>query len=181
MQETKYIINDKPRAWVGCLGCYNNGALNGLWVDGVDAADTDGAGLSEAGKCLKCGADEFNVFDHEGYGELIGGECSPLEAAKVAAAIEQIEDGGHDIERVMTYAANCSLSLEEYDEWRVEYEDAILPYESALEYAEALIEQGALGEIPEHLAAYIDTDKLAHDLQIGGDIWESNGYLFRNL
>ena len=63
----------------------------------------------------------------------------------------------------------------------MEYEDAILPYESALEYAESLIDEGVLGEIPEHLAPYIDAEKLAHDLQIGGEVWASNGYLFRNL
>jgi len=181
MQETKYIINDKPRAWVGCLGCYNNGALNGLWIDGVDAADTDGAGLSEAGKCLKCGGDEFWVMDHEGYGDIIGGECSPIEAANVAAAIEQIEDGGHDIERVMTYAANCSLSLESYDEWRVEYEDAILEFENVREYAEYLVDVGAYGQISDEIMPFIDYEAIARSLDNGGEVWESNGYLFRNL
>jgi len=181
MSETKYIINQKPRAWIGCLGCYNGGNLRGLWVDGVDAADTDGAGLSSGGRCLYCGGDEFWVMDYEGYGEILGGECSPLEAAKVAAAIDQVEDGGHDIERVIAYASNLSLSLEDWDEWRLNYEDALLPYGSALEYAEAMVDEGLLGDIPEHLAGYIDTEKLARDMEMGGEVWESNGYLFRNL
>ena len=179
MQATQNKVT--PRAWVGCLGCYNSGTLNGLWLDGVDAADTDGAGLSNGGKCLKCGADEFWVMDHEGFGDLIGGECSPLEAATIAAAIQDIEECGEDIERVMAYASNCHLSLDEWDEWRTDYEDAVLPYASTLEYAEALIDDGVLGDIPEHLASYIDVEKFARDMEMGGEVYESNGYLFRNL
>lgn len=181
MQETKYIINQKPRAWVGCLGCYNSGSLRGLWVDGVDAADTDGAGLSNGGRCLKCGGDEFWVLDHENYGDLLGGECSTVEAATIAAAIQNIEERGEDIERVMAYASNCNLSLDDWDEWRVQYEDAVLHHATIEEYAEEMLEIGLFGDIPESLAGYIDVKAIARDLEMSGEIWEKDGWLFRNL
>jgi antirestriction protein len=175
MQDT---INNKPQAWVGCLGCYNNGALNGLWVDGVDAADTDGAGLSEAGKCLKCGADEFWVMDYEGYGDILGGECSPLEAANVAAAIEKIEDGGHDIEAITAYASNLSLSLENWDEWKEAFEGSYIgEYDTLKDYAEQYVQEtGLLQNIPEEVARFFDYEAYAHELSF--DMWQEGKMLF---
>lgn len=32
---------DEPRAWVGCLACYNEGNLNGDWYSATDAAHVD--------------------------------------------------------------------------------------------------------------------------------------------
>jgi hypothetical protein len=37
---------DTVRAWVGCLGCYNNGNLVGEWIDGTECADLVEAGLT---------------------------------------------------------------------------------------------------------------------------------------
>lgn len=34
-----------PRVWLGCLGCYNDGALVGRWVDCADVEDVTLADL----------------------------------------------------------------------------------------------------------------------------------------
>ena len=66
---TETRTDTTPRAWVGCLGCYNGGALVGKWIDGEICADLEYAGLTDrAGKCNRCGADEFWVMDHENGG-----------------------------------------------------------------------------------------------------------------
>jgi hypothetical protein len=72
---------DTPRAWIGCLGCYNAGRLIGKWIDGIDCDDLESAGLTDsAGRCNRCGADEFLALDHENFlGLLDGGEPNPRE------------------------------------------------------------------------------------------------------
>lgn len=77
----------EPRAWVGCLSCYNNGTLKGKWldVDGLEDAET----LEQV--CPDPSHEELWVMDHENL--ATGGEMSPAEAAKRARAItELIED-----------------------------------------------------------------------------------------
>jgi antirestriction protein len=48
--------DETPRAWVGCLACYNGGELVGAWVDGTDAEEYVPAGHYI--RCLRCGAGE---------------------------------------------------------------------------------------------------------------------------
>lgn len=81
--------------------------------------------------------------------------------------------------------------LEEQDEVLVEYAVENLGYsisqiikdpsiledltkiESNIEdYVNNMVEEGLFGEIPDHLANYIDTDKLGRDLLISGDVNE---------
>jgi hypothetical protein len=92
----------EPKAWVGCLGCYNSGSLNGAWVDGLEAGDISKAVKVKTGApaiygencpvCIKCGSDEFWVFDHEGYSGLISGECSPSEAQEKAELLVSVDE-----------------------------------------------------------------------------------------
>jgi hypothetical protein len=86
---------DSPRAWVGCLGCYNDGSLIGKWVVGLVAADLVAAGLATietvcgytTARCIRCFCDEFHVFDYENFGPFLEGECDPWEAQEAAEAI----------------------------------------------------------------------------------------------
>jgi hypothetical protein len=38
-----------PRAWVGCLACYNDGRLVGSWMDGEEAGDREAWDKAVAG------------------------------------------------------------------------------------------------------------------------------------
>jgi antirestriction protein len=178
-----------PRAWVGCLGCYNNGSLIGKWLEGESCADLEGAGLAKiethgdytAARCVRCGGDEFAVMDHEGYGDLLGGECSPIEAQNMAQAIATIEGEGLDIEAVAAYANNMHLDVANFDEWRDDYEGAYIGELSVTDYAEQYISEcGLLDGVPANIAAYFDYESYGRDLILGGDIWEHEGHLFWN-
>jgi antirestriction protein len=91
-----------PRAWVGCLGCYNAGRLVGEWVDGAEAGDPAAwaaAGLNlgcvdtvHGPCCGRCGGDEWWCLDHEGYGGLIPGECSPSTAQTIAEVLDDLHE-----------------------------------------------------------------------------------------
>lgn len=177
-----------PKAWVGCLGCYNNGSLIGKWLDGESCADLEAAGLAKiethgdytAPRCVRCGADEFAVMDHEGYGDLLDGECSAPEAQAVALAIATIEGKGLDIEAVAAYANNMHLSIANFDDWKDNYEEAYIgEYDNMKEYAEEYVNMcGLLVGIPDNIARYFDYEAYGHDLE--ADIWQSGKHLFWN-
>lgn len=176
-----------PTAWVGCLGCYNNGALVGKWLEGESCADLEAAGLARiethgdytAPRCVRCGGDEFAVLDHENYGDLLDGECSVPEAQAVARAIATIETRCFDVVAVAAFASNHHLDIASFDEWVSDFEDSYIGEMSLDEYAAQHIEDtGMLSGVPDSVARYFDYEAFARDLSY--DIWESNGYLFWN-
>lgn len=67
---------------------------------------------------------------------------------------------------------------EDYEEQVADFQDAFLGLMSAEEYAQQLADD----IFPEAVkSGYFDYDKFANDLVIGGDVWEDDGYLFRNI
>lgn len=82
-----------PRAWVGCLGCYNEGRLAGEWFDAdsipVDTSDWTAVSTDA---CSDASHEELWVFDHEGFGPLLTGECSPVEARRLGELIESVPE-----------------------------------------------------------------------------------------
>jgi antirestriction protein len=179
---------DTVRAWVGCLGCYNNGNLVGEWIDGTECADLVEAGLTYrpdvAGLpseiCKRCGAEEFWVMDHEGLpAAVLSGECSPSQFADLAEAWETVESP----EMVAAYLGNMgeTVTAENLAKLIEQAQDAYTGYETVLEYAESYLEDsGLLAEVPETLRYYMDVSAFARDLVLGGDVSECDGYVFRN-
>jgi antirestriction protein len=187
--ETLTTDTDTPRAWVGCLGCYNNGDLVGEWLTADDCGDLVAAGLARSGThasgnpaefCRRCGADEFWVMDHEGLpAAILSGECSPWQFHELATAWEAIESP----EMVAAYLGNMgeTVTAENLAKLAESAADAYTGYETVIEYAEDLVEDsGARKKLPEFLRHYIDVAAFARDLELGGDVSEVDGYVFRN-
>ena len=138
----KTIINaDTARAWVGCLGCYNAGRLNGKWVDGITAGDLVGNGLARvetvgeytAARCLICFSDEFWVMDLEGYGDFLTGECAPFAAQWAAELMQELESEGIDLDAAAAF-------INDRGAWdKDSFEDSYVgQYDSLEEYAQEL-------------------------------------------
>lgn len=162
---------DTPRAWIGCLGCYNAGRLIGKWLDGVECDDLQAAGLTDSDdKCLRCGADEFMALDHENYLGVLNGEVSAQEAADAAQLLSSVEDYERDI-----LVAWLSNGMEfDLDAMRECY---IGEYSSDEDMAEEYLDNtGLLSEIPEFIARYFDTAAYARDMMF--DMFEINGHYF---
>lgn len=173
-----YTQETTPRAWVGCLGCYNSGRLNGKWLEGTEAGDTEGAGLTNAdGFCLVCGADEFWVFDHENYAGLISGECSPMEAQESAELLASVDEDEREV--LEAWVSNFHIRKAEdldLDDMRSHY---IGEFSSDTEVAEHIVDEtGLLSEIPDSVARYFDYEAYGRDLDMGGDVWSFNGHYF---
>lgn len=88
---------DSPRAWVGCLACYNDARLVGEWLD-ADGLE-DEATLEAI--CPRPDHEELWCFDTDG---LIGGEMSPAEAAVQARALEDLAREAEDLYMPLTVA-----------------------------------------------------------------------------
>lgn len=114
------------RAWVGCLGCYNEGRLNGEWLDASDCDDlpahlptaqlaTYEGTDSEYVRCTRCGSDEWWCFDTE-LSPFIDGECSPHDAWRVGEALAEIERDDVDLEAVLAWITACEPDIKGF-EW----------------------------------------------------------------
>ena len=177
------ISNDKdtttPRAWVGCLSCYNSGRLLGKWIDGTECEDLESAGIATletvgdytAPRCVKCFGDEFSVMDHENYLGLISGECGISEAAGQLAEIND------DNEREIVIAWLGNGMQFDLDTMRDCY---LGEYSSDQDMAEEYISGTGMldGKEMEFLARYFDYESFARDLM--NDIFEFNGHYFRS-
>lgn len=178
------ITTNTPKAWVGCLGCYNAGSLNGNWVDGEVAGDIslsvktveresyfrDGNTVTV---CATCGSDEFWVFDHENFDGLISGECSPMEAQEKAELLSSVEEN----EREAWRAWLSNGMTPDLDTMREAYYGE---FASDYDFAVNIVEEsGYLANVPENISNYFDYEAYARDLMF--DFFESNGHYFRNF
>ena len=175
---------DTPRAWVGCLGCYNNGRLIGQWLEGELIGDPVAAGLATlesvgdytAPRCVRCFSDEFMVFDHEGLLGLVSGECSLSEAAAAAATVAEIEGEGIDLDAAAAYISDRhGWDLDDFQDSYIGEYDTMADF--AYEYAEMT---GAhLGELASWPHNCIDWEHAARELSY--DFTLEGGYVFRSV
>jgi len=189
MTETEREV---PRVWVGCLGCYNAGALVGAWVDGTEAGELEPHRYLAAGEPPSCCArksDERWVFDFEGYGGLLEGECSPAEAQRIAEAIAAMAEDGTEPAAVAAWLDHTGERLECWDApTRERFEEAYAgEWRSGEDFAEDLAEQ--VCAVPDDAAwpvSCIDWARAWRDLELGGDYWSTEApggmvYVFRSV
>lgn len=83
-----------PRIWVGCLACYNEGNLVGLWTDANEAGCINQDTVHEAAGAAYLadtpGHDELWVFDHDNL--PIAGECDLLDVSPWASAYAELNN-----------------------------------------------------------------------------------------
>jgi antirestriction protein len=186
-----------PRVWIGCLGCYNAGRLVGDWIDATEAegyephdalkhwgtASKRGE-LAERPPCLSPESDERWCFDLEGFGGLLRGECSPMEAAQAARLVEAIEAEGYPVEAVAAWIdwTGSKVSDVDLDTFAEDYAGEA---ESEEAFAEQLAEDcGLIDDDASWPNTYIDWERAARDLFLGGDYYSSEApsgglYVFR--
>lgn len=152
----------QPRIYVACLAAYNSGILHGRWIDAaqdIDALWCDiRAMLSES---PEPGAEEWAIHDYEGFGDIRLSEYEGI--ARVHAIAGFIGEHGSLGAHVLSY---CAGDLEEAGSAMENYMGC---YESLSDYAAELTEQSV--SIPASLVHYIDYDKMAHDMEISGELF----------
>lgn len=156
---------ETPRVWVGCLACYNAGTLRGEWVDGDEAGDYV--------PCEGRGHEEWWCFDHEGFAGLLDGECSPMEAQRLAELANLLE---REHLPAGAYAAWCSYTGGDCTDSSIDpFRDGYCgEWDTEEEFAQDLAED--LGAIPKDYswpASYIDWERATRDL-FSGDYWSAD-------
>lgn len=160
--------------WIGSLADYNAGNLLGEWVD-VDGKDADEL-RAEADRILKKSrepfAEEFAIFDNEGFGGWVE-EYTPLgDVAEFAAQIDAASDENAFIAWI-GYQGSDDLpqDVSEYAErFNEQYAGH---YASAADFAEEFAEMcGSLESVPVDIASYIDWERYAEH------VLRDNGYHF---
>ena len=77
---TSSATDTTPRAWIGCLSCYNEGRLVGDWFDAATADEVTLADVHEGSGLGYAECEELWVFDHENI--PVRGDLDPLTAAE---------------------------------------------------------------------------------------------------
>lgn len=160
------------RIYVASLSDYNAGTLHGKWIDVTDAdtmREEIAAMLAESPTAKTEGseAEEWAVHDYEGFGPLKLSETEDLdELADIAEAVEE-HDGAF-----LAWAANDDGNRDA----RSFQEEFSGEWDSLADYVEQHWKDS--GDMPKapanswwHPANYIDWDRMAHDLELSGDIW----------
>lgn len=167
------------KAWIGCLGCYNNGRLEGKWLDADGARDLVAAGLAQRATyenghtyaaCIKCCGDEFAILDFDDVPRVLAYEIGDNIAvfSEWAEEWERVADqvGAEVLE---AYAENVAGEVETALE-RVE-EAFAGEFASEEDWAEDYLDgTGSLASVPAELRLYIDYEKYARDARMGGDV-----------
>ena len=150
------------KIYVADLAAYNAGHLHGQWIDATQEPEDIQSQVDEMLKKSPIEfAEEYAIHDFEGFEGYRLGEYDGIEKAhRVAAYIEEHGKLG-------------AALLEYYGDDLEEAEKAMTEryagqYLSLADYAQELTEETA--EIPEHLASYIDYEKMGRDMDLSGDV-----------
>ena len=152
---TSSATDTTPRAWIGCLACYNEGRLVGDWFDAATADEVTLADVHGAHSRADS-HDELWVFDHENL--PIRGELDPLAAAEWGRVYTEVgperwpalcawvESGD--------YVAEDDTDLPSISDFEERYCGR---WDDFREYAEQLADYiGLLAGVPEEIARYFD-------------------------
>lgn len=162
------------KIYVGTYAKYNRGSIEGAWLDLEDYNDKDE--FEEA--CVELHADEddpeFMFQDWEGVPAQFITESHVDEV--VWEILSYLNESYADEDVLAAY-------LYLFDGWDEDdlNERYIGQFDSAKDLAYQLVdEQGLLVDAPEFLQNYFDYEAYGHDLVVGGDVVQHDGYWFWN-
>lgn len=182
---------NNPRAWVGCLACYNSGRLRGAWITAEEMADEIAAeavtfkGLGVAAQypdgapftaCAVCGGDEWDLMDSENIPTSVAYLRGFMENAETLAEMDE-----EHLERLQVLAgwlgSSTSLGdLLEYDE-----EHYCGQWAQFQEYAEQFADEvGLLDDVRQEIANYFDWESWSRDLEIDYYHDSATGHTWRS-
>ena len=170
MTKVKTILS----VWIGNLGDYNAGLLNGQWFD-LDDYDRDE--LEEAvNELTHDGMNDYYIADSMSDYNIPVDEYESLDSLyekyeTVQEVIDQYGESAADIIAAYTNMISDDLSnISSYDFYI--YSNCYTMADVAFEY---LDQTGGLDEIPEHLRNYFDYESYGRDMEIEGTFYYAGG------
>lgn len=166
-----------PKIYVASLSDYNDGRLFGRWLNADQTADE----LYEAVKSMldaspMPNAEEWGIFDYEGFGPLRINEYEDFRTVSMLA--NGITEHGE------AFAHWVDLTSERDENAVTNFQSSYLGcFESIEAYAESLLEDLGYKDmiqppLPDFLQPYvsIDLEALARDLELSGDVMTAEGH-----
>ena len=155
-----------PRAWIGCLACYNNARLVGEWFNAETADEVTLADVHGGAHRVRSGREELWVMDHENI--PASGEMSPAEAAEWARVLLAVPE--HQREALCAWTASGSYVAEGTGDLPSvpDFEERFCgTWGSFRDYAETLAEEIGLipQDAPEELVRYFNWVAWTRDLE----------------
>ena len=153
---------ETPRLYIACLAAYNAGYLHGVWVEALDGVDAVQDAISAMLKTSPVAdVEEWAIHDYEGFGQYrLGQYCSLERACALTDFINETGEVG--LALLSHYDGDVEACRAALDEQAGEYA-------SLADFAAELTE--STGDVPDHLAPYIDYAAMGRDMVLGGDIY----------
>jgi antirestriction protein len=159
-----------PAIYVASLADYNNGVLQGAWIDAARdpaaiQADID-AMLAES---REPGAEEFAIHDYDQFGSCRIHEHDSIDL--VARIARGIQEHGY------AFSAWAEVHEGNPERWEDFAEAYLGHYDSVQDYVDQVVDDlgytQELAKLPESLQPYVrfDTEALARDMEFSGDIY----------
>jgi antirestriction protein len=165
--------------YVGTYRKYNNGSIEGKWLNLSDYSD-----ISEFFQaCQKLHSDEadpeYMFQDYEHIPEAFISECSLSEKFfPYRDAIEQLANDQAEAFQVWCNNNHSELSSQDIDDLIASFEDQYIgQYKDEEDFAMEHVEMNY--ELPEFALRYFDYKAFANDLFCGA-YWFDDGFVFRN-
>lgn len=179
--------SDTPMIYVADLAAYNAGHLHGIWIEATDDLEDiqeQIQAMLEASPVRD--SEEYSVHDYQGFGSFRPDEYESIESLhEVACFLEDYPDFGSALLNYYSdlhgepaegqpsdnrHAVRVGVAADRMiKEARKMAEDSYCGcYASVADYAQELTEETS--EIPQHLASYIDYERMARDMEMSGDI-----------
>lgn len=154
---------DGPRAWIGCLHCYNNGELVGEWFDAAEAADVTLDDIHEP-HTLTEGCEELWVFDVDGM--PINEEMDPLKAASWGNLINGVDENLQPSFYAWIEAGAASLDSDGMPDADAFHEAFVDVFSDFREYSDRLADETLLYDSSDEVRRYFNYEAFARDLQM---------------
>ncbi len=143
-------MNEDIRIYVADLSAYNNGKLHGVWINAMLKGSPEED------------AEEYAIHDYEGFDGYGLSEYEGIQSVhEVACFIDENPKLGDEL--LNNFGGDLEDARKAVDE---NYNGC---YSSLADYAEELTE--GTTEIPQHLAFYIDYEKMGREMELSGDIY----------
>lgn len=158
-----------PRIYVADLAAYNAGELRGEWIELTP--DTTVEDLQNAIHALleRCSrgeyvAEEYAIHDYENFhGYMLDEYEHPETVVRVAAFVAEHGELGA---KLVNHSYDVGEASEILEDRYAGCGDSLTDW-----VEEFLEDSGQLAEIPEKWRSYIDFERYAQDLELGGDVF----------
>ena len=156
-------MSEEIRIYVADLAAYNNGILHGVWIDATQDIDDIQEQINDMlASSPEQDAEEYAIHDYEGFAGYSISEYESVQRAHEVACF--LEEHGEIAGDLLSHFGDCIEDAQKAIE-----ENYCGCYASLADYAEELTEETT--QIPEHLALYIDYEKMGRDMELGGDVF----------